>query len=397
MFGEVAHREFGVRMKLRPVQDVVDRDMIQHEPGDARGKVVQLVRHVDPVAGPLNRVTDQRRHEEDVTEHHQHQEGEHAFVDDARIPENEQQGDLRHAFPHQPGSDGVRDGEAGNVGADERAGEVSEQRDQRQPGHGPRRQGRERETETQSGRSEEEGHEQSVRDAAETGDDLTPHVKGQPRQRRAEQQCPQRTVQAHHFRAEDHQEQHPEQQAQRKLRYLDYPLQQRDRRRQSPGHQDPGHHRESGDFGQQNQDPGRGYLLVVFPYTEPDHQQHDQFGDDHHRENLQSDRFFQLTVVGEHFGHDAQAGHRQHAGQGQRLHETQSESEIENDFRGDQQGGSQRADHGKNGGDEVAAAEGGHEAGYVYLVDSDQEKEQENAQRQHQFEGQCGLDPPDAG
>ena len=83
MFGEVAHRQFGARMPLRPVQDVVDRDVFQREPDDAPGNVVKLGRQVDPLAGSFDPVADHRRHDEDVTEHHEHQDGEHALFDDS--------------------------------------------------------------------------------------------------------------------------------------------------------------------------------------------------------------------------------------------------------------------------------------------------------------------------
>ena len=76
--------------------------------------------------------------------------------------------------------------------------------------------------------------------------------------------------------------------------------------------------------------------MGVFADAEADQQQGNQLGDDHHRENLQSNRLFQVSAVREHFGHDAQTGHGQHAGQRQRLGKIQFQSEIENQIGGDQ-------------------------------------------------------------
>ena len=85
-FGEVTDGDGRIRMAMATVKNVVNGDVVQGEMDNAVRHVGQLFRQVFATAGPADGEADNGRHEQDVAEHHQDQEGEHHLVDDAGIP-----------------------------------------------------------------------------------------------------------------------------------------------------------------------------------------------------------------------------------------------------------------------------------------------------------------------
>ena len=138
--------------------------------------------------------------------------------------------------------------------------------------------------------------------------------------------------------------------------------------------------------------------MGVLADAEGNHQEGDQFGDEDDGENLQSNGFPQAAVVGQDLGDDAQTAHGQHPRQGQGVGWIEVEAKVVNYISeqagGYEQGNAEREGHGDQGGDKVMSAQGGHEAGHVYLVQADEEEEDEDAQGEQQVDVAGGVDGP---
>ena len=70
-------------------------------------------------------------------------------------------------------------------------------------------------------------------------------------------------------------------------------------------------------------------MRAYFADGEPDHEQGEQFSDDHCGEYLEADGFFEMPFVGEHLCHKPQTGQRQNAGQSQSLREIEVEGKAD--------------------------------------------------------------------
>ena len=183
---------------------------------------------------------------------------------------------------------------------------------------------------------------------------------------------------------DDHEEESAQQQAEWKLGDAQETLEENDQRREYPRRQHPRDHREADDLPQQDGQLADAGRLVVpgLADGEPHDEQGDQLRDDDGGEDFEAERLLQVSFVGEHLSHDAQARQRQDAGQRERR----GEGKVE-DGEGDAERSGERHDHRDRRGEEEPPPDRRDEAGDVDLVDADEEEEDEDADAQEE----CGF------
>ena len=135
--------------------------------------------------------------------------------------------------------------------------------------------------------------------------------------------------------------------------------------------------------------------MRVLADAESDHQQRHQLGDERGGEDPDSDGLPEMAFVDQHLGRDAQAGQRQNPGQGDGFGEAEAQPEVVDDVGGDRQSGQQGNEDGQRRGEEVPAANGGHEPVDVELVQSDEEEQEKDADAEQDLNLGGGLN--DAG
>ena len=210
----------------------------------------------------------------------------------SRRTDDQEKGDLRDALGHQS-AHGKGSFQADDVGADERAGELGGQRhkDQRRYESGTQR-SRKVQAQVQPRRGKEEGNEQALCRAPHPRHGVVPQLVRQRRKGRAKQQCAYRAVEPDLFGQHDDQEQSAQQQPVRKLRHLQYPVQQHQYTGDDLVADQPHDYGESGQFTYQKKYAGNhtqlSFLLQegVFADGKPDYEQHQQLCDYHAREDL---------------------------------------------------------------------------------------------------------------
>jgi hypothetical protein len=160
----------------------------------------------------------------------------------------------------------------------------------------------------QASRGEEERNEQPFCHTPHPGHDVTAHPVGQPRQRSAEQQGTQGTVQTDFLGSHHHQKEPAKQQPERQFGGVQEALQERDDLGKQLGRYEPGNHCEANDFQQQNEHPGSTQAVLVFADGNAHYQQAAYFRDNYDGEYPEPDQFFEQVLVGQYFGHNAEAG-----------------------------------------------------------------------------------------
>ncbi len=306
---------------------------------------------------------------------------EEGLRDRSRLEQDEQERDLGHAFRHEahpqreggvePGGEGPGEGPRGLA----QHGHGHDRRDR------PRRKLGEGEVDAEAGGGEEERDEEALCCAPQAGHDVEPHPVGHPGERRAEEQRADGAVEADLMGRDDHEEEPAQQQAEGKLGDAQEALQEDDHRREYLRRQHPRDDREADDLAQEDgqlADAGR-VVVAGLADGEPHDEQGDQLGNDDGGEDLEAERFLQVSFVGEHLGHDAQARQRKDARQRQRRGERQVE-----DGERDAERGGEGHDHRDRRGEEEPPPDRGDEAGNIDLVEADEEEEDEDADAQEQ-------------
>ena len=124
--GKGLHHQCLLRVRAGRVQDIPHLDSLEGEAIQRRW--CPFVRDVGlRLTEPPERVADAEWCEQDVAEHHQHEQGEHALVDRAGVEQQEQQRNLGHPLGHQAGGRRARCMEPTDEGADEGSRELPRQ------------------------------------------------------------------------------------------------------------------------------------------------------------------------------------------------------------------------------------------------------------------------------